>query len=171
MKYTLSLLYIVLAFFVSAQEKPKNNAAIKRFVYQSNSQISKRVYDSIYFDVTYTKGKKWVFHFSQQSEENPMVSDDEYQESYTFEIDPPKGNRFTIADGEFVKHQVVYSRSCFCPDAGPRQLYEGQIKGRRIRGNTWLVQFEGSIHPRPGKDFAPYTKTWKGYFKPNTIVY
>jgi len=109
MKYTLSLLYIVLAFFVSAQEKPKNNPAIKRFVYQSNSQISKRVYDSIYFDVTYTKGKKWVFHFSQQSEENPMVSDDEYQESYTFEIDPPKGNRFTIADGEFVKHQVVYS--------------------------------------------------------------
>jgi hypothetical protein len=171
MKNIFSILFILLSFIAQAQEKPQQNPEIKRFVYQDNSSISKQIYDSIYFDIAYDKGNKWVFKFSHQFAESPMVSDDEYFESYEFEIDPPKGNRFTIKEGDFEKHKVIYNRSCFCPDAGPRQLTDGTITGKRIRGNTWLVTFDGYIHPRPGKDFAPYTKKWKGFFKPNKLVY
>lgn len=171
MKNIPSILFILLSFIAQSQEKPKQNAEIKRFVYQDNSSISKQIYDSIYFDIGYDKGNKWVFKFSHQFAEYPMVSDDEYFESYEFEIDPPMGNRFTIKDGDFEKHKVIYNRSCFCPDAGPRQLVDGTITGKRIKGNTWLVTFDGFVHPRPGKDFAAYAKKWKGFFKPNKLVY
>jgi hypothetical protein len=171
MKYLFSILFCLAIVTTQAQDKPKKNPEIKRFVFQANTQITKRVYDSIYFDIDYSKGNKWVFKFSHQFAEYPMISDDEYFESYEFEIDPPKGNRFTIKDGDFEKHQVIYNRSCFCPDAGLRNLVDGTITGKRIRGNTWLVTFDGYIHPRPGKDFPPYAKKWKGYFKPNKLVY
>ncbi|MCG9881738.1 MAG: hypothetical protein MH472_14165 [Bacteroidia bacterium] len=171
MRYLFSLLIIMCGFGLMAQEKPKQNPEIKRFVYQANTQITKRVYDSIYFDVNYDAGSKWVFKFSHQFAEYEMISDDEYFESFEFEMDPPKGNSFVIKQGDFEKHKVIYNRSCFCPDAGPRALSKGTIKGKRIRKNTWLVEFDGEIVARPGKDFAPYPRKWKGYFKPNKLIY
>ena len=170
MKYVIGFVCFFFSLGLSAQEAPAKNKAIKRFVYQKNSRIVKRVYDSVYFDFSYEAGNKWVFKFSHQLEESPLVSDDEYTETFEFEIDPPKGNRFRIAEGDFEKHQVIFNRSCFCPDGGPRQLYEGTITGKRVRGNTWLISFEGMIQARPGKDFAPYEKKWKAYFKPNQSI-
>ena len=153
------------------QTAPKTNPAFKRFVFQKNSNIEKRVYDSIYFDIQYTTGSNWVFKYTYKSAENEMIADDEYMESYEFEIPPVKGNSFVIKGEDFEKNKVIFNRSCFCPDAGLRQLYEGEIKGKRIKKDTWLVEFNLIIQPRPGKDGLPTPKTFKGYFKPGSLVY
>jgi hypothetical protein len=144
---------------------------MKRFVYQTASTISKRVYDSIYFDISYDKGDKWVFKYTYRAAEMEMMADDEYAETYEFEMTPPKGNQFVITDADFEKNKVLFTRSCFCPDGGIRQLYEGTIEGKKVGRNTWLVNFDLSIVPRPGRQGLPSNKKFKGYFKPGKLIY
>lgn len=100
-----------------------------------------------------------------------MIADDEYYETIEFEMTPPKGNSFLITSDEFEKHKVIFNRSCFCPDAGPRQLYEGTIKGKRMLGSTWLITFDLQINPRPDREGLPTPKKLKGYFKPGKLIY
>jgi hypothetical protein len=171
MKIILSCLLSLFAFVAIAQEKPKVTPAMKRFVYQAQSSIDKKIYDSIYIEVSYAKGNKWVFKFSFKGEDNEMMADDEFFESYEFEIAPPKGNSFVINEEDFLASKVIYNRSCFCADSGPRQLHTGRITGKKVSKNTWLVSFDGYINPRPGRNDNPYPKQWKGYFKPGKLVY
>lgn len=171
MKKLMQLVFVLIPCFVLGQTKPKTNPEMKRFVYQTKSSIEKRPYDSLYFDINYVSGSNWVFKYSYKSQETEMIADDEYFESYEFEIPPPKGNSFVIESKDFDKCKVVFTRSCFCPDAGLRQLKEGTIKGKRIKGNTWLVTFDVMIIPRPGREGLPISKTLKGYFKPGKLMY
>jgi hypothetical protein len=156
---------------VSGQTQPKVNPEFKRFVYQKNTSIEKRTYDSIYFDISYPSSNNWVFKYTYKSSENEMIADDEYMESYEFEIPMPKGKNFVIKAKDFEKHKVIFNRSCFCPDAGLRQLYEGEIRGQLVGKNTWLVQFDVMILPRPGRQGEPIKKTFKGYFKPGALLF
>jgi hypothetical protein len=153
------------------QEKPKVNPEMKRFVYQANSTITKRTYDSIYFDISYNPGDKWVFKYSYKAKDVEMIADDEYFESYEFEMDPPKGNSFTIEGNDFIKNKVIFNRGCFCMDAGLRQLEEGKIIGKKVGNNTWLVTFDLMIAPKPGTKGNALPKKFKGYFKPGKLIY
>lgn len=172
-----TILLLIAAFItlgVKAQEKnqePKSNPEMKRFVYQANMQITKRTYDSIYFDLSYDKGKKLVFMYSYRGKEYEMVADDEYFESILFEIAPPKGNSFCIKTAQFEKAKVIYNRGCFCPEAGIRQLYEGTIRGKKSGKNTWIVTLDVMIEPRPGRQGLAVNKKLKGYFKPGKLIY
>ncbi len=169
-----NLIILILLFTsveVLAQDKPKTNPEFKRFVFQKNTGIEKRTYDSIYFDLSYPKSSTWVFKYTYKSSENEMIADDEYMESYEFEIPSPKGKSFVIKSKDFEKNKVIFNRSCFCPDAGLRQLYEGEIKGQLVKKDTWLIQFDVMILPRPGRQGEPIRKTFKGYFKQGTLVF
>ncbi len=172
MRKLVVVLFALISFGVQAQnntEYQKFNPELKRFVYQKNLQINKNVYDSIYFDVTYSAGKKWVFMYSYRSKEYERIADDEYFESIIFEIDPPKGNSFSIKTGSFEKSKVVFSRSCFCPDSGIRQLYEGSINGKKIGKNNWQITYDIQVEPRPGREGFSTNKKLKGIFKPGKI--
>jgi hypothetical protein len=174
MKKIICLIAVLAAFShlaLAQQEKPKVNPEMKRFVYQTNSTITKRVYDSIYFDISYDKGDKWVFKYTFMAKDLVMVADDEYFESYEFEMDPPKGKNFTINGDDFIQNKVIFNRGCFCQDGGLRQLEEGKITGKKTGKNTWLVTFDLMINPKPGVKAAATFKKFKGYFKPGNLIY
>ncbi len=174
MKKILCLIGIIATFAAhtkAQQQKPEVNPEMKRFVYQSNSSISKRTYDSIYFDIDYKTGDKWVFKYSYKAKDVVMIADDEYFESYEFEITPPTGNSFTINGDDFIKNKVIFNRGCFCIDAGLRQLEEGKIIGKKVGKNTWLVTFDLMIAPKPGTKGNATPKKFKGYFKPGKLIY
>ncbi|MDZ4668693.1 MAG: hypothetical protein SGJ00_12540 [bacterium] len=173
MKRFLSILLCLAAFATHAQEKPKVTPAMKRFVYQTSSSIYKEMHEAAAgnFNVVYKDGDKWVFKFSFRGEDNEMMSDDEFFESFEFEIAPPKGNTFEIKEVDFAKSNVIYTRSCFCADAGPRVLYEGNITGKKVGRKKWLITFEGSINARPDRQEKPFPRQWKGYFNPGKLVY
>lgn len=154
--------------------KGKTTPASKRFVYLANSKIEKRTYDSIYFDVSYVKGKKMVFKYSYIGADVEMIADDEYYESFEFEINPPKGNTFSFSSNQFEENKVLFKRSCFCLDGGIRQLYEGKITGKKINNTTWLVEMDVEIVPRDNKTrnpIQPVRRKLKGYFHPGGILY
>jgi hypothetical protein len=174
MKKIICLISLIAAFATSTkaqQEKPKVNPEMKRFVYQANSSITKRTYDSIYFDIAYNPGNKWVFKYSYKAQDVEMIADDEYFESYEFEMAPPKGNSFTIEGDDFIKNKVIFNRGCFCLDAGLRQLEEGKIIGKKTGKNTWLVTFDLMIAPKPGTKGNATPKKFKGYFKLGNLTY
>jgi hypothetical protein len=123
------------------------------------------------FSLNYQEGEKWVFKFSYKGEDNDMMADDEFFESFEFEIAPPKGNSFEINESDFAKCKVIYTRSCFCADAGPRILLEGNIKGKKVGKNKWLITFDGAINARPDRQEKPSPRQWKGYFNPGKLVY
>ena len=167
------LLLLSVVYTASAQttqKGPKINPEKKRFVYQSGSQITKRTYDSIYFDLSYDKGNKLVFMYTFSAKESEGVADDEYFESIIFEITPPKGASFSIKTAQFEKAKVVYNRGCFCADAGLRQLYEGAITGKKIAPDTWHVSYDLMIEPRPGRSGLAVNKKLKGTFKPGKLI-
>ncbi|MBC7382984.1 MAG: hypothetical protein H7296_08310 [Bacteroidia bacterium] len=170
------IFFLTILFFipaVNAQDTPeykKVNPEVKRFVFQPNTIITKRIYDSIYFDLSYDKGKKWVFMYSYKAKDYEMIADDEYFESIIFEIDPPKGNTFSIKTPQFLNAKVIYNRGCFCPDAGLRQLYEGTITGRKNEKNIWVVSIDVQIEPRPGREGLAVNKKLKGNFKSAKLI-
>ncbi len=151
-------------------EIKKFNPEIKRFIYQANMQINKNTYDSIYFDANYSKGKKLVFLYTYKAKEYEMLADDEYFESIVFEINPPKGNSFMITPNQFESSKVIFNRSCFCPDAGNRQLYDGIISGKKGAKNIWVVSYDIQIEPRPGREGLSTNKKLKGIFKPGNLL-
>ncbi|OYU94941.1 MAG: hypothetical protein CFE21_14785 [Bacteroidetes bacterium B1(2017)] len=174
MKKLICYLLLLLSLSANAQSqdvKPKVNPEIKRFVYQNNTTITKRTYDSIYFDIAYDKGANWVFKYSYRAQETDLIADDEYAETYEFEMAPPKGNSFTITSKDFEKNKVIFNRSCFCPDGGIRQLHEGTITGKKVGKNTWLVTFDITIEPRTGRSTVSTNKKFKGYFKPGNLIF
>ncbi len=166
-----ALVLILLCVGAGAQTEPKANPEMKRFVYQVNSQITKRTYDSIYFDLSYDKGKKMVFMYSFRAKEYEMIADDEYFESIIFEMAPPKGNSFVIKSKQFEAAKVIYNRGCFCADAGLRQIYDGTITGKKTGNNTWIVTIDIMIEPRPGRQGLAINKKLKGYFNPGKLIY
>jgi len=174
MKNILTVILMLLCLPIFAQEtqpKPEVKPEMKRFVYQANTTITKRVYDSIYFDISYDAGDKWVFKYTYMAPDVVMIADDEYYETYEFEMTPPKGKSFVITGDDIEKHKLIFNRGCFCPDGGIRQLYEGTITGKKVRKNTWLLTFDIMLEPRPGREGNAIPKKFKGYFKPGKLVF
>lgn len=171
MKHLILALMLLPSLLLQAQQpEPKANPAKRKYVYQKKTSLVKHTYDSIYFDVQYEAGKNMVFKYMYRAQEQPMIADDEYFESLEFEIAPPKFNTFIIRSDDFEKHKVIFNRSCFCPDAGPRQLHSGTISGKRNPGGTWTISMNVMIEPRPGKDGLPTNKKLVGLFKPGKLT-
>jgi hypothetical protein len=174
MRLILLLISLGLSFAVSAQiEKDplKRNPEFKRFVYETNQQIKLRYYDSLYFDIGYEQGNNWVFKFDFSASESPAIADDEFSEQVLLEMPAPKGNRFTINQSDLKNLKVIYGRSCFCKDSGPRLVQDATITGKKVGKNRWLLSFEIVVEPRPGVNAEAFTKTFKGYYNPGKLIY
>lgn len=148
-----------------------SNPEFKRFVFQANQQIVLKPYDSLYFDIEFVPGDNWVFKFDYKAKDVVAIADDEFSEMVIFQMKPVKGNSFKLSEAEFETAKVIYSRSCFCKDSGPRIIETGSISGKRIGKNKWLVTFELQINPRPGVKAEVFTKKFKGYFNPGALIY
>ncbi len=174
MKFNLFILLMGIAFVGLGQQKTNEmptNPAFKRFVFEPNQQIVLKPYDSLYFDIDYNGGNYWVFKFDYKAKEVIAIADDEFSETILFQMMPVKGDKFELNEDDFEKAKVIYSRSCFCKDSGPRLVQTGTIKGKRVGKNRWLLEVELIIEPRPGAKSDVFTKTFKGYFNPGKLIY
>ncbi|MBU3663012.1 MAG: hypothetical protein FGM41_07425 [Bacteroidetes bacterium] len=143
----LVLLFISLAvstsLFAQIEKDPlKRNPEFKRFVYETNQQIKLRYYDSLYFDIDYEQGNNWVFKFDYSAPESPAIADDEFSEQVLLEMPAPRGNRFTINQSDLKNLKVIYGRSCFCKDSGPRLVKDATITGKKVGRNRWLLSLK-----------------------------
>lgn len=148
-----------------------SNPEFKRFVFEPNQQIVLKPYDSLYFDIAYDSGAYWVFKFDYKAKEIIAIADDEFSESILFQIKPVSSNQFQLNEADFAGAKVIYSRSCFCKDSGPRLVQTGTITGKRLRKNRWLVTVEIEVEPRPGAKADVFTKKFKGYFNLGKLIY
>jgi hypothetical protein len=163
---------ISLTGFSQKKEQPMPvNPAFKRFIFEPNQQIVLKPYDSLYFDIAYESGDYWVFKFDFKAQDVIAIADDEFSESIQFQIKPLKGNQFVLNEADFVAAKVIYSRSCFCRDSGPRLVQTGTITGKKLGRNKWLINIELEIEPRPGGKSDVFTKKIKGYFNPGKLIY
>ena len=165
------LLFAYLGKSQTTREEMPSNPEFKRFVFQANQQIVLKPYDSLYFDIDFSAGENWVFKFDYKAKDVVAIADDEFSEMVIFQMKPIRGNSFKLSEEDFEKAKVIYNRSCFCKDSGPRLIESGTISGRRVGKNKWLITFELQINPRPGVKAEVFTKKFKGYFNPGALVY
>jgi len=166
------LLTTAFTCFSQKREQPMPvNPEFKRFVFEPNQQIVLKPYDSLYFDIAYESGDYWVFKFDFRAKDVIAIADDEFAESIQFQIKPISGNQFVLNEADFAKAKVIYSRSCFCRDSGPRLVQTGTITGKKVGRNKWLLVIELDIEPRPGGKSDVFTKKIKGYFNPGKLIY
>lgn len=145
--------------------------AFKRFVFEPNQQIVLKPYDSLYFDIAYERGDFWVFKFDFRAKDVIAIADDEFSESIEFQIKPILGNQFVLNEADFANAKVIYARSCYCADSGPRLVQTGTITGKKVGRNKWLLVIELDIEPRPGGKSDGYTKKIRGYFNLGKLIY
>lgn len=151
---------------VLAQENPQAemefNPEVKSYIFSKNSSVKLGPWDNGYLPFSFEKGKNWVFRYYFKSKEFKMVADDEYSETLAFQIPAQKGKSFQIK-GDLRKYKVVYSPSCFCRDAGARDVKSGFIKGKKVGKDKWEIELILMVPQRDGKG-APTEKRFKGIY-------
>ncbi len=93
-------------------------------------------------------GKMWVFQYSYTASEYPEITDDEYTESFSFQLAPPKGNSFRISGKGIAAANSIFQKSCFCADRGYFRIKEGTITGTKLNNSTWVVNVEITVPPK-----------------------
>lgn len=169
MKYYISTFLVAISLLsaMAFQDQPiKYNPEKKTFLFQSEKRIQIAEEDNGYLPVSLEKGKNWVFKYYFAAKESEMVADDEYTEYFMMELPPQKGKSFKVT-GDLSKYNMVFSKSCFCRDSGPRRVTAGTMKGRKTN-KGWEIELVLSIPSRDGKG-SPEQKTIKGLFIPGSL--
>lgn len=152
------LLLPILSF---QDEGIKFNPEKKIFIFEANKKIKISETDNGYLPVTVESGKNWVFKYQFRAKESEMIADDEYTEYLLLEIPPQSGKSFRVT-GDLSKYNIVFSKSCFCRDSGPRQVKAGFMKGRKTN-KGWEIELRLMVPNRDGKE-SPTEKIIKGLF-------
>lgn len=143
MKLVLSLCLALLTFAGQAQESPSkpNPARKEALIFRNSTLLLKQgdANDSLNFYPKMGKGSAWVFQYNYTAPEYPEMSDDEYFESFMFQIPQPKGTAFSLKGKDLAKANATFQKSCFCADRGYFRITEGSIVGKKINSNTWSV--------------------------------
>ena len=98
-------------------------------------------------------GENLVFRFRFHKNDNPIIMDDEYEETILFEV-RPSGNTFLITRDDLNKDGAIFGRMCFCPDGGYHRIGEGCIYGCKINSRTWNI----SLNLTAISEFSSYNR-------------
>jgi hypothetical protein len=129
---------------------PGNGSCSFEFYTESKLEITEEG-KNLSFEVK--PGKNLVFHFYYKKHDNPMILDDEYEETIYFEVNP-SGNSFLITGEELKKAGAIFARMCFCPDGGYHRINQGCIYGYKINDRTWNI----SLNVTASTEFSSYNR-------------
>ncbi len=136
-KKTLTAIFYVKKDKLDWQDLTKQTSGKIKTTFHGKSKLELKQDESGSVYPKISEGKKWVLEYKYTAPENPDIADDEYSETFTFQIKKPCGKRFKITD--LKKANAIFLKSCFCADRGYSKITEGKITGKKIDKNTWEI--------------------------------
>ena len=104
-------------------------------------------------------GTDLVFTYEKDKETDPNVADAGITETVRFVI-PADSDEFSYADAELMNQNVVYTRTCFCGDAGTMRVTNGCVEGKKIKDGKWQIAIAleamGEVGTYPVQVFAEF---------------
>ncbi len=169
MKLMLSASFILFTLAGIAQEKPSkpNPAKTEAIIFRNSTLALNRgeANDSVNIYPKMSKGSMWVLQYNYQAPEYPEMSDDEYFESFTFQLSPPKTTSFVLKGASLAKANAVFQKACFCADRGYFIIKEGTVTGKKINNSTWLISVDIVIPPKGNLSSGAIRKKFTARYK------
>lgn len=106
------------------------------FTVFSNSKVA------IDDDLGKGRGSKKFFLFTNSTEGDPGILDDEFEYYLIFDLDESQTS-FSVQDAELERLNVHYRILCFCMELEFNPVIEGCMQGEKQIDGSWLIQ--GSI--------------------------
>lgn len=130
------------------------------FTYFENSELVVVSNDDTYLQwANVQEGQKLVFQYHFVFDDEPMIADDEYDETIRFEVDSDV-TTFSFETEELTGAKATFTKICFCyfPFEDDKNVSPtGKITGEKISENEWEVTLDVVFY---GNEKRTFTATY-----------